>query len=82
MVLVLWLTSALCFLVPLWVFALRTHKQIQLLLTAGEIEKIEIGSPLDIALSAASNMINVGLCLAFAGALTILSVFTEVVRFH
>ena len=78
----LWLVSALCFLIPAWVFGLRIHKQIQLLLATGQVEKLEIGSPLDVALSAASNMINIGLCFTFAGALTFLAVFIEVIRFH
>lgn len=74
--------GSLCFLFPAWFFALRTHKEIQSLLTGPKIDKVEVGSPLDIALSAASWMINVGLCLSFAGALVFLSVLTEVIRFH
>lgn len=76
------LASAFFFLIPPWVFALRIHKQIYLLLTEGQTKKLELGSPLDVALSAASNMINMGLGCAFAGALMFLSVLSQIVAFR
>jgi hypothetical protein len=35
-------------LVAIWFLALRTHERLNLLLTTHQVEKLEIGSPLDI----------------------------------
>jgi hypothetical protein len=67
-----WLGCGMFLLVALWFLALRTHERLNLLLTTGQVEKLEIGSPLDIALGVAATVTNVGFffaCGAVAGCL-------------
>lgn len=68
----LWLGCGMFTLIALWFLALRTHERLSLLFTARQVEKLEIGSPLEIALGVAAQVTNVGLgfaCMAVAGCL-------------
>jgi hypothetical protein len=51
-------------LVFLWVLALRTHAAINLRFKSGTIDKLELGSDLDAALSVAAIVTNLGLFFA------------------
>lgn len=72
----------LLFLILLWVLVLRIHSEIYSALAGRQVERLEKGSPLEIALRGMSNIINMGLMFVFFAVLTCLSALSEVVRFH
>ncbi|MGH9759558.1 MAG: hypothetical protein ACREAC_01820 [Blastocatellia bacterium] len=73
---------AVLFLIFLWVLTIRTHSEIYALLLGGQVEALERGSPLEIALRGMSNLMNMGLSFALFVILACLSALSDVVRFH
>jgi hypothetical protein len=67
-----WLGLGMFLLIGLWFLALRAHERLSFLFTNGQIEELEIGSPLDVALGIAAHVSNVGLFLAFGAAAALL----------
>jgi len=77
---VLWLLLGAGAMIFAWLLALRTHQSLQLLFETRQIEKLELGSNLDTALSVAASATNQGLFFASLLAMALLGALGGVLQ--